>query len=131
MLNHSNKLILLIEHEVGIREVLRICLKEWGGWQVTLSDSIKAGLDLCSIIAPDVILLDASTAEPDGLLFSERLKQLSIAHSIPILVISARANWFTVLELNQMGFAGAITKPFNPATISAQVAHILGWSYGD
>jgi CheY-like chemotaxis protein len=126
-----NKLILLIEHEAGIREVLRTCLSELGGWQVTFSDSIRAGLDLCSTVAPDVILLDASTTEPDALLFSEQLKQMSIAHSIPILVISARANWFTALELNQMGFAGAITKPFNPATIAAQVAHMLEWNNSD
>ncbi|WP_267901047.1 hypothetical protein [Dulcicalothrix desertica] len=27
----------------------------------------------------------------------------------------------------QMGITGVITKPFEPTTISEQIAHILGW----
>jgi CheY-like chemotaxis protein len=125
------KSILLIEREAGIREVLQTCLSEFGGWRVTLSDSIQEGVDLCMAIHPDVILLDASTSETDALIFLEQLKQHSVTQSIPILLITARASWFTLKQLHQMGFAGAITKPFDPSTLSAQIAHLVGWSDGD
>lgn len=123
--------ILLIEHEAGIREVLHACLSEFGGWSVTLSNSIQEGVNLCITLCPDVILLDTSTAETDALLFIEQLKAYSVTQSIPILLITARASWFTLKQLHQMGFAGAITKPFNPFTVTAQVSHLLGWSNGE
>ncbi|MDX2242725.1 MAG: response regulator [Leptolyngbyaceae cyanobacterium bins.302] len=125
------KTILLIEQEASIREILHACLSEIGGWRVTLSNSIQDGIHLCMTTYPDVILLDASTTETDALIFIEQLKQYTIAASIPILLITARSSWFTLRQLNQMGFAGAIAKPFNPATLSAQVCHLLGWSGDD
>lgn len=123
----SNKSILLIEPEVSLAEVLKICLGELTGWNVTVSASIRASINLCKSICPDVILLDASTSESDALLFIEQLKQHSAVRSIPILLITARADWFTTHQLSQMGFAGAI-KPFTPSALPAQISHLLGWS---
>lgn len=127
----SSKSVLLIEHEASIREVLRICLSELGGWNVTLSDSIQEGINLCITACPDAILLDTSVFETDALLFVEQLKQHSMDKAVPILLITARASWFTLEQLHGMGFAGAITKPFNPSTLSVQVAQLLGWNDGD
>ncbi len=126
----SNKSILLIEQEASLREVLRICLSELGGWRVTLSASIQEGINLCILARPDAILLDASTSESDALIFVEQLKQHSILQSIPIVLITARANWFTIAQLHQLGFAGAITKPFTPSELPMQVSRLLGWSHG-
>lgn len=124
----SNKSILLIEYEANMREVLYISLTEIGGWRVTLADSIQKGIDLFMAIRPNAILLDTSTPETDALIFIEQLKQYSMSQCIPILLITARANWFTPNELQQMGFAGAITKPFNPSTLPTQLSQLLGWS---
>lgn len=123
----STKSILLIEHEATLAEILRVCLYDLGGWQVTLSHSLQEGVDLCEATVPDAILLDASAAGTDAVLFVEQLKHHSITRSIPILLITARANWFTLEELSQMGFAGAIAKPFNPSALSTQISHLLGW----
>lgn len=123
----SKKLILLIEPESSIREVLYACLSEFGGWRVTLANSIREGVDACIATRPDVILLDTATSEADALIFIEQLKQYSVAESIAILLITARANWFTSKQLREMGFAGAITKPFNPSTVSAQISHLMNW----
>lgn len=122
------KSILLIESEAYLREILYACLSDFGGWRVTLSNSIQKGIDLCIASTPDAILLDASTSESDALLFVEQLKERSISQSVPILLIIDRANWFTLGQLNQMGFAGAITKPFTPSTLTAQISQLLGWT---
>jgi CheY-like chemotaxis protein len=37
----ATKSILLIEHEADLREVLQTILQEFGGWQVTISNSIR------------------------------------------------------------------------------------------
>jgi CheY-like chemotaxis protein len=122
------KSILLIEREPSIREVLQICLSELGGWNVTESSSIQEAVALCRIDRPDAILLDTSTSETDALLFVEELKQHSIVQSIPIMLLSSRANWFTPGQLQAMGFVGAIAKPFTPATLTQQIGDLLGWS---
>ncbi|MBE9141219.1 response regulator [Nodosilinea sp. LEGE 07088] len=120
-----SKSILLIEHEVSLRDVLGDCLTELGGWEVTPSESILEGIRLCESKRPDAILVDASTAENDALILIEQLKQYSVEQAVPILLISSRANWFTLSEFRQMGFSGAIGKPFNPATLSAQVSRLI------
>ncbi|WP_416666527.1 response regulator [Egbenema bharatensis] len=121
----STKSILLIECEASIGDVLHICLSELGGWRVTLTYTIQEGIDLCRTLHPDVILLDTSTSEADALIFVEQLKEHSIRHSIPILLITSRANWFTCQQLHQMGFAGAIAKPFDPSTLPVQISNLL------
>lgn len=123
-----DRTILLIEPEASLREVLEVSLRELGGWRVTLSSSIQHGVEQCKAIQPDVILLDTSTPEIDALIFIELLKQHSVMRSIPILLMTARASWFTFEQLQAMGFSGAIAKPFNPATLSAQILALLNRS---
>jgi DNA-binding response OmpR family regulator len=94
---------------------------------VTLANSIREGVDACTATHPDVILLDTATSESDALIFIEQLKRYSVTESTPILLITARASWFTTKQLQDMGFAGAITKPFNPSTVSAQISQLMKW----
>ncbi len=121
------KSILLIEHESGLRIILQTYLTELGGWRVTLSNSIQDAIDLCPNLTLDAILLDASTPEPDVLLFVEQLKCQSARYAIPIILLTARASWFTPYQLSQMGFAGAIAKPFDPTALTRQISQLLGW----
>jgi len=127
----ENKSILVIEYEDSLRKVLSACLSELGGWNVAFSGSIRDGIRLCEQEKPHAILIDASTSEIDSLLFIEQLKSYSREQSIPIILISSRANWFTAQQLRQMGFAGAISKPFNPSTLPADVSHLLSWDCQD
>ncbi|WP_198807657.1 response regulator [Leptolyngbya sp. BL0902] len=120
--------LLLIEHEASLREVLGACLGELGDWDVTTSRFIQEGILLCKKHRPDVILVDASTPEADALLLMEQLKRDSLNQAIPIVLISAKADWFTAPELHQMGFLGAISKPFNPSTLSAKIHHMMAYS---
>lgn len=127
----ASKSILVIEYEASLRRVLSACLRELGGWKVTLSSSLRDGIRLCEQEKPHAILVDTSTPEIDALLFIEQLKRYSSEHSIPIILISSRASWYTVQQLCQMGFAGAINKPFNPSTLSSDISRLLNWDGQD
>ncbi|MBD2231276.1 response regulator [Phormidium tenue] len=113
--------ILLIENEASLRDVLGDCLRELGGWEIRLSGSVQEGIKLCEEKRPDVILIDASISENDSILLVEQLKQYSSRQSVSLLLISSKANWFTLKEFHQMGFSGTISKPFNPSILSSQV----------
>ncbi|MBD1872923.1 response regulator [Nodosilinea sp. FACHB-131] len=117
--------ILLIENEAGLRDILGDCLRELGGWEVRLSGSVQEGIKLCEEKRPDVILIDTSISESDAILLFEELKQYSFRQSVPLLLLSSRANWFTLKEFRRMGFSGAISKPFNPSTLSSQIYRLM------
>lgn len=120
----SGKSILLIECEASLRPILVDCLSEIGNWQVLLSSSIREGIKICESNRPDVILIDSSTPEDDAIILIEQLKQYSISHAVPILLLSSHASWFTLKDFKRMGFCGAIDKPFNPSTLSSQVSRL-------
>lgn len=123
----ASKSILVIEHEASLGKVLSACLREFGGWKVALSNSIREGIRLCEQEKPHAILIDASTPEIDALLFIEQLKRYSSEQSVPVILISSRASWFTTQQLRQMGFAGAINKPFNPSALPSDISRLLNW----
>jgi len=40
---------------------------------------------------------------------------------------TAKARWFTPHQLQSFGVAGAIAKPFNPLSLTNEIANALGW----
>lgn len=122
------KLILLIDHEVSVREVLRVCLSSLGGWNVLSVASLQEGLNLLKTNTPDAILLDLPKVETDGFTFIQELRDRLVTPSIPVLLITGKARWFTRQQLQELGVSGAIAKPFNPITLPTQISDLLNWS---
>lgn len=126
----SDKQILLIDHEVSVREVLQICLSSVGGWRVISVASIQAGLEKLCIERVDAVLLDAPNLETDGITFIQTLKNDPFPPSIPVIFITGKAKNFLFNQLPALGIAGVIAKPFNAMTLPIQVAGMLNWSLG-
>lgn len=122
------KLILLIDHEVSVREVLRVCLSSLGGWNVLSVASLQEGLHLLKTNTPDAILLDSPKVETDGFTFMQELRERLVTPSIPVLLITGKARWFSRQQLQELGVSGAIAKPFNPITLPTQISALLNWS---
>ncbi len=122
------KRILVIDDEERIREVVRACLEDLGGWEAIAATSAKEGLLLAQAHSLDAILLDVSMPDMDGFVFFEKLQENPVSQSIPVILLTAKVLPDDRLRFAKMGVAGVISKPFNPVTISEQVAEILGWS---
>lgn len=123
----TTKSILLFDFEIGVREVLRHCLRDFGGWNVILASSISEGLAKLTDEPPDAILVDVQLPqEANGLQLLRELKQSSWGY-IPVVLITAKARWFTQQQLEEIGAIGAIAKPFNPVSLPSQIAKLLGW----
>ena len=76
----------------------------------------------------DAILLDVSMPDMDGFAFFQKLQENPASQSIPVILLTAKVLPDDRARFAKMGVAGVINKPFNPVTISEQVAEILGWS---
>ncbi len=121
------KRILIIDDEERIREVIRACLEDLGGWEAITAESGKEGLLKTTTETLDAIFLDVSMPDMDGLLFFERLQENPATQSIPVVLLTAKVLPDDRARFAQIGVAGVITKPFNPITICERLAEILGW----
>jgi CheY-like chemotaxis protein len=87
--NVSNKTILVVEDDEGIRETLRLVI-ELEGYQVVTAANGKIALEVLGKMShPSLILLDLMMPEMNGWEFAEALQaDQKLAH-IPIAVVTA------------------------------------------
>jgi len=89
--------------------------------------SAQEALNHLATEQPDVILLDVLMPGMDGISFIYRLNKTPLKQAIPIILLSAKARWFTPQQLHQLGIAEAIAKPFDPVMLPHDIVRILGW----
>lgn len=124
---YPSKLILFIDDEASVRELVQDCLGDLAGWNVTAVTSAQEGLKWVAIQPPDVILLDVLMPGMDAITFIHRLHESPSTQSIPVILLTGQARWFTPQKLQQLGVLDAIAKPFNPVILPDQIARTLGW----
>ncbi|MFN6484982.1 MULTISPECIES: response regulator [unclassified Nostoc] len=123
------KTILLIDDELNVREIVQFCLQDLAGWNVLTADSPLEGLQNAVHHSPDAIVLDISIRDLANFDFMNKLRNHPETQAIPVVLLSAKARWLDSQILQQYQVAGVIPKPFNPVTLPAQVAQLLGWDF--
>jgi len=123
----SQKHILLIDDEEYIRTVVKTCLVNLGGWAVSMAASGPEGLLIAQQEHPDAILLDYMMPGMNGIMLLRELRKEAITQSIPVVMLTARAQPTDQLEYDELEVSGVIGKPFEPLMLTAQVAEILDW----
>ncbi|MGC9525929.1 MAG: response regulator [Limnospira sp.] len=119
--------ILIIDDEEPILAVVRGCLEDLAGWRVLSADSGTEGLRLAAAERPDGILLDLSLPSMDGDEILKYLRGDPRTAGIPVILLTARSPAGDRTKFSEMGVAGSIYKPFNPATLSDEIAALLKW----
>lgn len=117
--------ILVIDDEERIREIVRVCLRDLGGWDVITANSGQQGLLKAKTESPEVILLDISMPDLDGFEFFAKLQQIPNCRETPVILLTAKVLQQDSDRFQKMDIAGVITKPFNPLTLADQVANLL------
>lgn len=121
------KRILVVDDEERIREVVRACLEDLAGWTVLMTDSGQQGLEQAKVETVDAILLDVSMPYMDGFTFFQHLQADPQTRSIPVILLTAKVLPVDKVRFADMSIAGVITKPFDPMTVTNQIAEMLGW----
>ena len=111
------KNILIIEDDLRIRRILQLEL-EHEGYLVSLAKDGKEGLGKAKLIRYDLILLDLMLPEISG---EEVCKELRKNSDVPIIVLTAKENIRSKVELLDMGADDYITKPFNIEELFARM----------
>ncbi len=116
------KKILCIDDEDDILQVATLALEQIGGFEVSSCNSGKAGLEYVCKMPPDLILLDAMMPHMDGPSTLKELRKNPETGIIPVIFMTARVQPEQIQEYIAIGAVGVITKPFDPMTLSKDIA---------
>jgi len=90
---------------------------------VRTAENGSAAIELFNQSAPDVVTMDLTMPELDGIACIERLVEK--APDIKILVVSALNDKATGMEALEKGAMGFITKPFSGADIKSALSELI------
>ncbi len=113
--------VLVIEDEVQMRRLLRVCL-ERNGYEVAEAATGEEGLAEAVRIQPKVVLLDLGLPDMDGMIVLKRLREWSQA---PVLMVSVREREDDKITALDNGANDYITKPFSTGELLARLRVVL------
>jgi two-component system, OmpR family, alkaline phosphatase synthesis response regulator PhoP len=116
--------VLIIDDEAPIRLLCRVNL-EAEGMEVVEAGDGPTGLELARSVQPDVVLLDVMMPGLDGWAVAEELLDDIETEEIPIIFLTARAEFRDRARGLDIGGVDYITKPFNPVDLAQLVRHLL------
>ena len=116
--------VLVIDDEAPIRLLCRVNL-EAEGMTVLEASNGPDGLDQAKRERPDVILLDVMMPGLDGWRVAEQLLEDDRTMGIPIIFLTARAEFRDRARGLDIGGVDYVTKPFNPLELAPLVQGLL------
>jgi CheY-like chemotaxis protein len=120
--------ILIIDDEDDIREVAKLSLEAVAGWDVITASSGPEGIRLAAAEKPDAILLDVMMPEMDGPTTFKHLEADPATSHIPVLLLTAKVQGVDQRRFASLGVKAVLFKPFDPLTLSQEMATVLGWT---
>ncbi len=116
--------VLVIDDEAPIRLLCRVNLEAEGMTVIEAADG-PSGLEQAREEDPDVILLDVMMPGLDGWKVAEQLLENERTSSIPIIFLTARAEFRDRAKGLDIGGIDYVTKPFNPLDLAPLVRDLL------
>ena len=116
--------VLVIDDEAPIRLLCRVNL-EAEGMRVTEATDGATGLEFAQNDPPDVVLLDVMMPGLDGWRVAEELLSDERTNRIPIIFLTARAEFRDRARGLDIGGVDYVTKPFNPLELATLVRDLL------
>lgn len=118
------KSILIIEDEKDIADLVEYHLKQSGFKVLTALDG-PSGLETAKKDRPELIILDLMLPGMGGEDICRTLKANPLTQSIPILMLTAKAEQVDRVVGFELGADDYVTKPFNPRELVLRVKAIL------
>ena len=118
--------VLVVDDSPLMLSAALLGLRRVPDWDVATAPSGRAGVEIAASYRPDAILLDVVMPELDGPGTLRALRDQALTHDTPVVFLTADHS--DPGRLIDLGAAGVIAKPFQPAGLADQLSEVLGWS---
>src|SRR5438128_3840183 len=115
------KTILVVEDEMKIARLVRDYLEQ-AGFDVIVTGDGNAALASARGTKPDLVVLDLGLPGRDGLDVTRELRRMS---TVPIVMLTARADEADRIVGLELGADDYVVKPFSPKEVVARVRAVL------
>ena len=119
--------ILIIDDEKEIRKLLVVTLSAHN-FMIEESENGNSGITKAAFFKPDLILLDLSLPDIDGLDVLKRIREFA---KMPIIILSVRENENDKIIALDLGADDYITKPFGIGELLARIRAAMRHSRGE
>ncbi|MEU6676762.1 two-component system response regulator CseB [Streptomyces sp. NPDC046853] len=119
MAEHTH--VLFVEDDDVIREATQLALERDGFVVTAMPDGLQ-GLEAFRANRPDIALLDVMVPGLDGVSLCRRIRDES---TVPVIMLSARADSIDVVLGLEAGADDYVTKPFDGAVLVARIRAVL------
>ncbi|MEU0133874.1 two-component system response regulator CseB [Streptomyces sp. NPDC006296] len=113
--------VLFVEDDDVIREATQLALERVGFTVTAVPDGLR-GLEAFRADRPDIALLDVMVPGLDGVSLCRRIRDES---TVPVIMLSARADAIDVVLGLEAGADDYVTKPFDGAVLVARIRAVL------
>ncbi len=116
-MNLKKETILIIDDEKEVRKLLRVTLAAHS-FLIEESENGQIGITKAAFIKPDLILLDLSLPDIDGLKVLEKIREFS---NTPVIILSVRESEADKVVALNSGADDYVTKPFGMGELLARI----------
>ncbi|HET9646275.1 MAG TPA: phosphate regulon transcriptional regulator PhoB [Burkholderiaceae bacterium] len=116
--------VLVVEDESAIAELIAINLRH-GGYEVTIAPDAERAQGEVDRMLPDVIILDWMLPGQSGLALARRWRADVRTRSLPIIMLTARAEEADKVSGLDAGADDYLTKPFSTQELLARIRALL------
>jgi len=120
----DEKYILVVDDEPAILDMIEFALKRQD-FKIKLAEDAMQAMTSIAEHKPDLILLDWMLPDVSGVDLARRMKRDDLTRSIPIIMITARAEEGDKLRGFDVGVDDYVTKPFSPRELIARINAVL------
>ena len=116
--------ILLVEDEPAILDLLEVTLAA-KGFRVRKAEDVAGARDAIRAELPDVVILDWMLPGQSGIQLARELRSDVRSRSLPIIMLTAKAEEADKVQGLEVGADDYVTKPFSPRELVARVNALL------
>lgn len=116
--------LLLIEDEPAIRDLIRHTLPE-AEFNLMEAANVKQAEAMLGACIPDLMVVDWMLPGKSGVEFIAWLREQVLYQSVPVILLSAKAEERHKVEGLTRGADDYLTKPFSPAELIARIKSVL------
>lgn len=118
--------ILAVDDSPSMRQMVGATLASAGYEVLTATDGEDALRVARSEVDIDLVITDVNMPNRDGISLVRELRRLPQYKGVPLLILTTEAGAEKKMAGKQAGATGWIVKPFNPDSLLATVAKVLG-----